>query len=160
MSQAQPTIVPMNDTLAREVPRLLTYFVEKAMRCTPEEEDRLVGEDPHKYYVETGGALFFALQNEQTVGMVAVRNLGGGDYEFAKLVVLEEARGRGLGHALVQRCIEFVREQEGKRLYLQSSRVLKVALYMYEKMGFVETEPPAGMEVLDRTEVVMVMEIK
>jgi GNAT superfamily N-acetyltransferase len=121
----------------------------------PEPEDLLAVRDPDAFYVRGGGAVLFALRGGEPVGVVAVKNLGAGVYEFCKLVVLESARGLGVGRDLVEACIAFVRDAGGRVLMLQSFRRLEVALRMYERMGFVAMKPPAQMLVLARTEIVM-----
>lgn len=126
----------------------------------PEPEDLLAVGDPESFYVKGGGAVLFAMQNNQPVGVVAVKNLTGGVYEFCKLVVLEGARGLGVGRELVEACIAFARGQGGRLLVLQSFRRLEVALGMYERMGFVTMLPPAEMLVLSRTEIVMGLPLK
>lgn len=121
----------------------------------PEPEDLVAVGDPESFYVKGGGAVLFALQQGEPMGVVAVRNLGGGAFEFCKLVVVERARGLGVGRALVEACISFVRNAGGRLLMLQSFRRLEVALGMYERMGFVPMAPPPQMLVLSRTEIVM-----
>jgi GNAT superfamily N-acetyltransferase len=121
----------------------------------PEPEDLLAVGDPESFYVSGGGAVLFALSDGEPVGVVAVKNLGGGAYEFCKLVVLERARGWGVGRELVEACIRFARNAGGRLLMLQSLRRLEVALGMYERMGFVPMTPPPQMLVLARTEIVM-----
>jgi putative acetyltransferase len=121
----------------------------------PEAEDLLAVGDPDSFYVRGGGAVLFALQNRQPVGVVAVKNLSGGVFEFCKLVVLERARGLGVGRALVEACIGFSRSSGGCLLMLQSFRRLEVALGLYQRMGFVPMSPPPQMLVLARTEIVM-----
>jgi GNAT superfamily N-acetyltransferase len=121
----------------------------------PEPEDLLAVGDPESFYVKGGGAVLFALQDGEPLAVVAVKNLGGGVYEFCKLVVLERARGLGVGRALVQACIRFAHDEGGRLLMLQSLRRLEVALRMYEQMGFVPMAPPPEMLVLARTEIIM-----
>jgi GNAT superfamily N-acetyltransferase len=121
----------------------------------PEPEDLLAVADPESFYVHGGGAVLFALKDGGPIGVVAIKHLGGGAYEFCKLVVLEEARGLGAGRALVAACISFVRRAGGQLLMLQSFRRLEVALAMYERMGFKPMAAPEGMLVLARTEVIM-----
>ena len=123
----------------------------------PEPEDLLSVGDPESSYTKGGGAVLFAIHQNQPVGVVAVKNLTGGVYEFCKLVVVERARGLGVGRALVEACVTFVRSQGGRLLVLQSFRRLEVALGMYERMGFVPMSPPGEMLVLSRTEIVMGM---
>ncbi len=121
----------------------------------PEPEDLVAVGDPESFYVKGGGAVLFALQQGEPMGVVAVRNLGSGAFEFCKLVVVERARGLGVGRALVEACVSFVRNAGGRLLMLQSFRRLEVALGMYERMGFVPMAPPPQMLVLSRTEIVM-----
>jgi len=121
----------------------------------PEAEDLLAVGDPDAFYVQGGGTVLFALKDGEPVGVVAVKNLGAGVYEFCKLVVLESARGLGVGRDLVEACVDFACEAGGHVLMLQSFRRLEVALRMYERMGFVAMQPPAQMLVLARTEIVM-----
>jgi len=121
----------------------------------PEPEDLLAVGDPESFYVKGGGAVLFALQDDQALGVVAVKNLSGGVYEFCKLVVLERARGLGVGRELVEACIRFARNAGGRLLMLQSFRRLEVALGMYVRMGFSPMTLPPEMLVLARTEVVL-----
>ncbi|HEV7431597.1 MAG TPA: GNAT family N-acetyltransferase [Steroidobacteraceae bacterium] len=121
----------------------------------PEPEDLLAVGDPESFYIKDGGAVLFALQDNQPLGVVAVKNLGSNVFEFCKLVVLERARGSGVGRELVEACVSFARHAGGRLLMLQSFRRLEVALRMYERMGFVPMTPPAEMLVLARTEIVM-----
>jgi GNAT superfamily N-acetyltransferase len=121
----------------------------------PEPEDLLAVGDPGSFYVKGGGSVLFALRDGQPLGVVAVKNLGGGVYEFCKLVVLERARGLGIGRELVEACIGFARDAGGRLLMLQTLRRLEVALAMYERMGFSPMLPPPQMLVLARTEVIM-----
>lgn len=121
----------------------------------PEPEDLLAVGNPDSFYVKGGGTVLFALRDGQPLGVVAVKNLGGGVYEFCKLVVLERARGLGVGRELVEACISFARNAGGRLLMLQSLRRLEVALAMYERMGFFPMTPPPQMLVLARTEVIM-----
>ena len=107
----------------------------------PEPEDLLAVGDPESFYVNGGGTVLFAPQNTQPTGVVAVKNLSGGVFEFCKLVVSEPARGLGVGRALVEACISFARGHGGRLLMLQSFRRLEIALGMYERMGFVPMAP-------------------
>lgn len=69
-------------------------------------------------------------------------------------MVDDEARGLGIGEKLVMRCIEFVKEENGRNLCLQSFKKLKIALTMYNKMGFKNASAPEGMVVVNRTDII------
>ena len=153
-------IVPLADGLSARLAQLWVPWLKGVTGKDPEPEDlRAVG-DPHAFYVAPGGAVFFALLGGEPVGVVALKNLSGGAYEFCKLVVTEKARGLGVGKRLVQTCIDCATQRDGHTLMLQSLRRLDVALEMYRRMGFVEMEPPAQMFVLARTEVVMGIDLR
>ncbi|MES2021771.1 MAG: GNAT family N-acetyltransferase [Pseudomonadota bacterium] len=127
----------------------------ESMGRKPEAEDLEIMRDPGTYYRATGGEAFLATFDGETVGAVAVKGLGASGYEFCKLVVTEKARGHGAGRALVERCLAYSSARGGPALYLQSFKALDVALGLYERMGFRDAEPPQGMSVLARTEVIM-----
>lgn len=127
----------------------------KSMGRTPEAEDLAIMADPARYYRATGGEAFLATIDGATVGAVAVKGLGASGFEFAKLVVTEAAREHCAGKALIERCLDFAAAKGGPALYLQSFKALDVALGIYQRMGFRDAEPPPGMMVLARTEVIM-----
>jgi len=52
------------------------------------------------------------------------------------VVVDENARGRGIGEALVKRCIEVARARGARVVELQSARRREVANRLYPRMGF------------------------
>jgi len=130
-------------------------WLRDSMGRVPEQEDLRIMASPLTYYREQGGEVFVAHLKNEVVGVVAVKSIGGGNYEFAKLVVHEAARGLGIGRMLVQRCLIFVSECAGKALYLQSFYALNTAIQLYKRMGFIEVDAPDGMHVLARTEIVM-----
>jgi len=150
-------IVSLSPELRSKFTELWVPWLKSVTGKDPEPEDLVAVGDPETFYVQPGGAVFFALRAGEPIGVVAVKNLSGGVYEFCKLVVSERARGLRVGRALVEACIAFVRNEGGRLLMLQSFKRLEVALGMYERMGFVPMTPPPEMLVLSRTEVVMGM---
>ncbi|MGW7369049.1 GNAT family N-acetyltransferase [Streptomyces sp. NPDC054841] len=79
---------------------------------------------------------------------------GDGEAEFRMLAVAAEARGRGVGEALVKACIERARALEGcRRLVLSTQQRMRGAHRIYERLGFVRTperdwKPAAGRNPL------------
>ena len=57
--------------------------------------------------------------------------------EVRLLAVAPEARGQGIGTALMKECIRRVRRLGISCLNLHTTDMMKVAMRMYEKMGFV-----------------------
>ncbi len=56
--------------------------------------------------------------------------------ELVKLYLYPEARGKGLGKALINACFEKALALGYKNIYLESMPELNQAVSMYEKMGF------------------------
>src|SRR6266851_533195 len=52
------------------------------------------------------------------------------------VVVDEHSRGKGVGEALVRRCLEVARERSAEIVELQSARWRKVANRLYPRLGF------------------------
>lgn len=52
------------------------------------------------------------------------------------VVIDESARGKGVGEALVRRCIEVAREKGAEIVELQSARWREVANRLYPRLGF------------------------
>jgi ribosomal protein S18 acetylase RimI-like enzyme len=62
-----------------------------------------------------------------------------GEGEFRTLAVRPEARGRGVGEALVRACVERTRALGRERLVLSSHHRMYAAHRLYGRLGFVRT---------------------
>jgi GNAT superfamily N-acetyltransferase len=84
----------------------------------------------------------------------AYRELAGdGEGEFRMLGVHPSARGRGVGHALVQRCIARSRELGDHRMVICSDREMRTAHRLYGRLGFVRAperdwSPVPGVDLI------------
>lgn len=64
--------------------------------------------------------------------------------ELVKMYLLKDARGRGIGKALMEQCI-FCAEKNGfKKIYLETLPELNTAIGMYEKFGFKNVQNRLG----------------
>jgi GNAT superfamily N-acetyltransferase len=73
--------------------------------------------------------------------------------ELRLLAVAREARGRGVGRALVEECIRRARGAGAETLGLHTSRSMAPAMRLYERMGFerapdLDFQPP-GAELVE-----------
>ena len=76
---------------------------------------------------------------------------GSEDCWLEDLFVEEQARGTGLGRALVQAALERARERGCARVELDVNEANPAALALYESLGFESwSEPPGGRNVLMR----------
>jgi GNAT superfamily N-acetyltransferase len=89
---------------------------------------------------------YVALDQGRIVGSVAFycdvalegwSNLPSGWAGFRALVVHPDARGRGVGHLLVERCIERAREGAAPALGIHTVALLADAVRLYGRLGFV-----------------------
>lgn len=103
-----------------------------------EDFDREVVGKPEKYILDPGGHIFFAAENDVVLGTVALLKRGNGSFELTKMAVLPNQRGRKIGQQLMQHCIDFAKQQSFKQLFLYSNTILKNAIYIYRKYGFIE----------------------
>jgi ribosomal protein S18 acetylase RimI-like enzyme len=77
--------------------------------------------------------------------------LEGEDCELEDLFVREEARGSGLGRALVEAALERARERGCRRVALDTNEANHAALALYESLGFSAwADTPGGRNLLMR----------
>ena len=91
---------------------------------------------------------YFVLEHKgEVLGGAGIQPLKGGEYhvcELQKMYIKKEARGKGLGRALLDKCIEFAKQEKFSLCYLESLPQLKDALRLYEKGGFKYIENRMG----------------
>ena len=110
------------------------------------------------YYEESTDNLFGLYSEERSVYFIAEiegRIVGGGGIcptnglsedtcELVKMYLLPEARGKGIGAALMNKCIETAKQKGFNKVYLESLPELKRAITVYEKFGFKKLSGPLG----------------
>src|ERR1700730_16470204 len=62
--------------------------------------DEFVLTQPAKAILETGGMILMISCNDNIAGTAALKKINDATYEFTKMAVAEEFRGRGLGRTL------------------------------------------------------------
>lgn len=70
--------------------------------------------------------------------------------ELRKMYVRRDQRGRGLGQRLLDRALAYARGRGVERIELETASVLKEAMAMYEKAGFVRREQAPHVSRCDR----------
>ncbi|HTW45988.1 MAG TPA: GNAT family N-acetyltransferase [Acidobacteriaceae bacterium] len=106
-----------------------------------EPKDLHTFEHPETAILAKGGRIFFAIRQEgglvpAVVGTVALVPIAPGEYEVAKMGVTASARGRGIGHQLMQAVIDAARTSGATRLYLETNHILVAAIRTYTAAGF------------------------
>lgn len=105
-----------------------------------EERDYRALDNPRSYILDRGGHIFVALYRDEPVGVCALVKMEDEryGYELAKMAVSPKARGKSIGYSLGRRAIEKARETGAGAIYLESNTVLKPAINLYGKLGFVK----------------------
>jgi putative acetyltransferase len=109
-------------------------WIEKYFRM--EDKDRETLGDPERHILGKGGYIMMAERAGQPVGCCALIPLGDGRYEVAKMTVVENERGKGLGRQLLESVVQFAKEKSISELYLETNKVLENAIRIYEAVGF------------------------
>lgn len=117
-------------------------WVQKYFRPEPYDLEQL--QHPERI-LEKGGEIWFALLDGAAVGTGALYCKGEGEFEIAKMAVKTDLRGHGIGAKLMEKLIQRFVERGGKRLFLATNSMLKPAIALYRRFGFVDfvpDEPP------------------
>ena len=136
----QPIIRPIQHSDDAELGQLIKTVLTEFKANKPgtafydESTDHLstVFEDPKSAY--------WVLEEDGKVigggGIYPTANLPGATCELVKLYLYPEARGKGLGKAIMEKCIASAKDLGYENVYLESMPELNQAVSMYERMGF------------------------
>jgi DNA-binding MarR family transcriptional regulator len=97
-------------------------------------------DNPESYILKRGGYIFVALYKKEPIGVCAMIKMDGGkyDYELAKMAVSPKAQGKNAGYLLGLAVIEKAKALGATALYLESNTILKPAINLYQKLGFIK----------------------
>ncbi|RZK58658.1 MAG: GNAT family N-acetyltransferase [Pedobacter sp.] len=136
----QPTIRPIQKNDDAELGKLIKTVLTEFKANKPgtaffdESTDHLsiVFEDPKSAYwvLELDGKIIGG------GGVFPTSGLPAATCELVKLYLYPEARGKGLGKALMDKCFESAKELGYENMYLESMPELNQAVSMYERLGF------------------------
>lgn len=93
----------------------------------------------YEYFQAPRSAYFVAMIGDQVVGGAGIAPLKAGPdntCELQKMYLLPAARGRGLGHQLLERCLKAARAAGFQQCYLETMPQLTTARALYERAGF------------------------
>ncbi len=98
-------------------------------------------------YNSPRSAYFVIEERGRVLGGGGIAPLEGGDddtCELRKMYFQPELRGRGLGRALLERCLEQARAHGFRRCYIETLTGMDAAMSLYESTGFSPLSAPLG----------------
>lgn len=126
-------IIPWDDAYAQNFIDLSIEWLEKYVSVEPADIEIIY--HPHESILDDGGMIFFAKYSEEIVGTVGMIKVGD-TFELVKLAVTEKYKGLKIGHLLIERAIQFAKDQQVKKVYLFTNHKLLPAIHLYHKYGF------------------------
>lgn len=93
---------------------------------------------PKKEIIDQGGYIFMMLRAQEIIGTFAFLKKEEGVFEFNKMAIREDLRGKGYGTYLMQFALDFTKQHHWKKLLLYSNTKLENSIYLYRKFGFKE----------------------
>ncbi len=126
----------IRDVLAEMgVPKVGTVYEDKALDMMFETYDQ-----PNKAY-------FVIEEDNKIIGGAGIAPLDKGSSntcELQKMYFLPIARGKGLGFKMINKCLDFAKQEGFTKCYLETMPYMKAARKLYRKLGFTDLDGPVG----------------
>lgn len=117
------------------VPKVGTAYADKALDVMYETYN-------------TNRATYFVLEHNEKIigggGISQLDNFEGNTCELQKMYFLPEARGKGLGAEMIEKCLTKAKEFGFEQCYLETMPYMKAAKKLYQRNGFDFIEGPMG----------------
>ncbi|MFD1063652.1 GNAT family N-acetyltransferase [Winogradskyella litorisediminis] len=117
------------------VPKVGTAYEDAALDCMTETYDK------------QKKAYFVVAKGEEIIGGAGISpldNYEGNICELQKMYFMPEARGKGLGSEMMQKCLDFAKKSGFDKCYLETMPYMDDARKLYRKFGFKSIGAPMG----------------
>lgn len=143
MTTASEAVISVDDPRRPEVRALLERHLTFCLTETPPE---------HSFALDVDGLLdpkvtFVSYRDGGTLlGVAAIKELDASDAEIKSMHTLAEARGRGVGRALLSHLLDTARARGYRRVFLETGTTpgFAAARALYESLGFTPSAPFGG----------------
>ncbi len=132
---AQIATVIREVLIAHNVPKVGTAYADPQLDCMFETYN---GPRSAYFVVEQDGKILGG------AGIAQLQNESDEICELQKMYFLPEARGRGLGSAMMDKCLSAARKIGFEKCYLETMPYMEAAQKLYKKSGFDYIEAPMG----------------
>lgn len=131
-------IIEYTDANKDFIKQLNVEWLQKYFSVEPNDEIQL--SNPQAEIIDKGGKIFYATYNNQIVGTATLMKVNNVVYELSKMAVTETMQGKGIGVALMEHCLQYVKQNKIQKLVLYSNTKLETAIAIYRKYGFKEID--------------------
>jgi putative acetyltransferase len=111
---------------------------EYGMALEPNDIDSDLADIAASYQRRGGVFRVFVDDSGAIIGCGGLYPLTGGEVELRKMYLLPHARGKGMGHAMLEDLVRAATEHGFNRIVLETASVLTTAIGMYRRYGFTE----------------------
>ncbi len=117
------------------VPKVGTAYTDAALDCMFETYQK-------------PKAMYFVVETDNKIiggaGIAQLDNFEGNVCELQKMYFLPEARGLGIGAAMMQKCLKKAKEFNFEKCYLETMTYMNAAQKLYKLSGFQYIDGPMG----------------
>lgn len=136
-------IIEFTNELKKPIKTLNYEWLEKYFRV--EKGDEISLSNPKENIIDTGGFIYYAKLNTEIVGTVSLIKKTDEIFEIGKMAVTKKVQGHKIGTILLEHSLNIAKQKQIKKLILYSNTILKSAIHLYIKYGFIETELESGL---------------
>lgn len=97
-------------------------------------------EDPFDAYIKNNGMFYVFEKDGSIVGTVAIKKKTNEIAEIKRLYVDFDLRGKHIGEKLLDTALLFCKNNNYKKIILDTWHRFNAALHLYSKKGFIETK--------------------
>ena len=136
-------IIEFTNELKEPIKSLNYEWLEKYFKI--EKGDVISLSNPKENIIDKGGFIYYAKFNNEIVGTVSLLKRTDTVFELGKMAVTEKTQGYRIGTILLEHSLKIAKQKKIKKLILYSNTILKSAIHLYKKYGFIETKLESGL---------------
>jgi putative acetyltransferase len=134
------------------------YGLEDRVQALLEPSDRNL----YETYRRRRSAYFVALVGDEVVGGAGIGRLTADDNsrcELQRMYLRRPSRGLGIGHALLEQCLQTARAFQYRYCYAETISDMTTAIAFYERHGFRHLNAPIGQAVHSHNDCWMLLDL-
>jgi ribosomal protein S18 acetylase RimI-like enzyme len=127
-------IIPYSNNYYKQTVQLILSILENEFHAFGYKRPDLL--KISETYQKDKGNFWIAVENEEVVGTIGLRNYGNNRGYLKRFYVDKNFRGTGLAQKLLATLVDFAKENNYKEIFLGTSEKMIAANKFYLKMGF------------------------